>query len=420
MNYSGSATKLLFALLYSPSTQLESFLHNVNKLPLGEENLRNWDSPLTFISVDWDPARVQVPLINGSSLTMVSTLMRAKRLIEMHIRDALCELEEFYRVSFKDHVLDLDINDTVNFKLGGVRKHMTMRQFSLAMGLYTTREIKGNFFAAYHDSYTRNKPRNYDPTEYFQSISTKLHFDSTIPCSYTSIKTHIRRLVYRLLTLSVSGRSSAKEKVILADFFYLQSMDGGKLLDVPWHVAKFMSDKAKVFQKKSKIVGAHLIGRLARHFGLISDMALSVVTRGNDTTLYDVVKLCNIRIVRFNGLGQAKMVDPILNDSDEEAEAVEDKRAQDENKGEDVKELTRVVSGMSEQFDDHTRYDGTPYTYVHDIPDLEVQQGVNYMSSPQTFPGSSAPPPPHPFGLFPNPDNMPSTSCQYRNDMNEE
>ncbi|GJR75185.1 hypothetical protein Tco_0087550 [Tanacetum coccineum] len=38
MIYSGSATKLLFALLHSPSTQLESFLHYVNKLPLGREN----------------------------------------------------------------------------------------------------------------------------------------------------------------------------------------------------------------------------------------------------------------------------------------------------------------------------------------------------------------------------------------------
>ncbi|GKE11675.1 hypothetical protein Tco_1415226, partial [Tanacetum coccineum] len=39
MIYSGSATKLLFAQLYSPSTQLESYLHDVNKLPLGGENL---------------------------------------------------------------------------------------------------------------------------------------------------------------------------------------------------------------------------------------------------------------------------------------------------------------------------------------------------------------------------------------------
>ncbi|GKA56845.1 auxilin-like protein [Tanacetum coccineum] len=39
MIYSGSATKLLFALLHSLSIQIESSLHYVNKFPLGGENL---------------------------------------------------------------------------------------------------------------------------------------------------------------------------------------------------------------------------------------------------------------------------------------------------------------------------------------------------------------------------------------------
>ncbi|GKE20328.1 hypothetical protein Tco_1431840, partial [Tanacetum coccineum] len=85
----------------------------------------------------------------------------------------------------------------------------------------------------------------------------------------------------------------------------------------------------------------------------------------------------------------------------------------------EVEELTKVVSGMSEQYDqfysefrlmrveqerfhmsqllsyhhlDHTRFDGTQYTYVIDIFNLGVQQGVNFMSSPQTY--STAPPDP--------------------------
>ena len=36
--YSGSVTKLFFALLHSPSTQLESYKHYVNNLPSGGEN----------------------------------------------------------------------------------------------------------------------------------------------------------------------------------------------------------------------------------------------------------------------------------------------------------------------------------------------------------------------------------------------
>ncbi|GJZ04319.1 hypothetical protein Tco_0537594, partial [Tanacetum coccineum] len=65
---------------------------------------------------------------------------------------------------------------------------------------------------------------------------------------------------------------------------------------------------------------------------------------------------------------------------------------------------------------DHTRYDGTRYSYVRDIPDLGVQQGVNFMTSPQIF--STAPT--DPFGLFSTPGAGPSTSHNPGNDMDKE
>ncbi|GKE38160.1 hypothetical protein Tco_1461565 [Tanacetum coccineum] len=118
----------------------------------------------------------------------------------------------------------------------------------------------------------------------------------------------------------------------------------------------------------------------------------------------------------------------------------------------DVDELTYVVSGMSEQYDqfyrefgqwrtkqerfltwntnhlsqllahhhiDHTRYNGTSYAYVPDIPDLGVQQGVNFMSNTpiySTAPSSS----PSPFGLFGDDNAGPSTSQSQQDDMKED
>nr|GEZ28901.1 hypothetical protein [Tanacetum cinerariifolium] len=84
-------------------------------------------------------------------------------------------------------------------------------------------------------------------------------------------------------------------------------------------------------QKKSKIMGAHLIGRIAWYFSLMCATALSAVTWGQDTTLYNVVKLEDIMIVRFNRAGLAEMVDEMLDNSDEEAEAAEARMAQDED-----------------------------------------------------------------------------------------
>ncbi|GKA81218.1 hypothetical protein Tco_0787910 [Tanacetum coccineum] len=208
-----------------------------------------------------------------------------------------------------------------------------MREFSLALGLYSTEDMNNNLFAFYYASCVRNRPNNYNPSQYFWDISTNNHYDSINPFSYTTIKSPVRRLVHRLITLSVTGRYSSKEKVTLADLFYLHNMDGGELVDLPWHVARFLSDKAKGIQKKSKIKRAHLIRRIARHFRLMSTAALRLVTRGQETTLYDVVKFSELGIVRFNGLAQAEIVDEMLDGSDEEVDAVEARRAQEENEG---------------------------------------------------------------------------------------
>nr|GEV24470.1 hypothetical protein [Tanacetum cinerariifolium] len=109
------------------------------------------------------------------------------------------------------------------------------------------------------------------------------------------------------------GRFSAREKVTIANLFYFHSMNRGMI--VPWQVAKFLADKAK---------------------------ALSVVTRGQDTALYDVVKLEDLRIVKFNGVRLAEMVDEMLDNSDEEAKAAEARRAQGEDNGDQVSILAKV------------------------------------------------------------------------------
>ncbi|GJZ20940.1 hypothetical protein Tco_0557979 [Tanacetum coccineum] len=52
-----------------------------------------------------------------------------------------------------------------------------------------------------------------------------------------------------------NSRHSGKEKVTPDDLFLLHSMDGGARVDVPWHVAKFFSKKAKEYKKKSPLWG---------------------------------------------------------------------------------------------------------------------------------------------------------------------
>ncbi|GJR49312.1 hypothetical protein Tco_1399833 [Tanacetum coccineum] len=271
-----------------------------------------------------------------------------------------------------------------------------------------------------------------------------------------------------LLKLGI-GRHSGKEKVTLDDLFLLHSMDGGVSVDVPWHVAKFLCDKEKGSKRKSLIIGAHLIGRIASYYGLMTLGDLISVTLGPETSSISVAKLVDLGICRYNVLGIGEMVaetPKVVGDDDDGAEQAEiggvrrhpnmsnanRLRAMDEILREivnDVNELTYVVSGMFKQYDqfygefgqwrteqerfiswntdhlsqllphhhiDHTRYDGTRYSYVPDIPNLEVQHGVNFMSG---TPGYSTAPSPSAIQFRMFGDAHPSTS-RNQDDMNED
>ncbi|GJV94608.1 hypothetical protein Tco_1546185 [Tanacetum coccineum] len=222
-------------------------------------------------------------------------------------------------------------------------------------------------------------------------------------------------------------------------------------------------------KRKIPIVGAHLIGKIASYYGLMTLGSLMNVTLEPETSSMSVAKLVDLGICRYNGLGIGEMVAKIpevAGDDDVGAGQAEiggvgcqlnmsnanRVRAMDEWLGEivnDVDHLTYVVLGMSEQYDqfyrefrqwrteqerfiswntdylsqllahhhiDHTRYDGTPYSYVLNIPDLGVQQGVNFMSSTPGYSTAHSPSASQ-FGMFG--DAHPSTS-RNQDDMNED
>nr|GEX13461.1 retrovirus-related Pol polyprotein from transposon TNT 1-94 [Tanacetum cinerariifolium] len=195
---------------------------------------------------------------------------------------------------------------------------------------------------------------------------------------------------------------SGKEKVTMDDLFLLHSMDGGDRVDIPWHVAKFFTDNAKGYKKKSPIVGAHLIGRIARSYGLMTP--------------------------RYNGLGLWVLVDDLPDNEGNEAADVGAGKGQDDDGGvrrrpnmsftnklraiderlgtlsTEVDDLTYVVSGMSKQYDQF--YD--EFSQMR----LEQQSTSVYFTAPS--------PSHNPFGLFDDANAGPSTSQNQGNDMEEE
>ncbi|GKD90911.1 hypothetical protein Tco_1366418 [Tanacetum coccineum] len=65
----------------------------------------------------------------------------------------------------------------------------------------------------------------------------------------------------------------APEKVTGVDLFYLRSMDRGTT-NVPYLLAHYLFMHAKGRKSKARLSGGHFIGRLAMHFGLVSDEGL--------------------------------------------------------------------------------------------------------------------------------------------------
>nr|GEY20592.1 hypothetical protein [Tanacetum cinerariifolium] len=85
--------------------------------------------------------------------------------------------------------------------------------------------------------------------------------------------------------------------------------------------------RTKGYKKKSMIVGAHLIGRIARSYRLMSTGYMRIVTLGPKTLLLSVAKLVDLGICRYNGLGLGELVDDQLDNSGDEAAVSKARRA---------------------------------------------------------------------------------------------
>ncbi|GKA22901.1 hypothetical protein Tco_0708863 [Tanacetum coccineum] len=75
------------------------------------------------------------------------------------------------------------------------------------------------------------------------------------------------------LCFYISGRGQAPEKVTTTDLFYLRSMDRGTA-NVLYLLAQYLFMHVEGRKSGARLSGEHFIGRLAHHFGLVSDDGL--------------------------------------------------------------------------------------------------------------------------------------------------
>ncbi|GKE70433.1 hypothetical protein Tco_1528505 [Tanacetum coccineum] len=172
---------------------------------------------------------------------------------------------------------------------------MTWRQFILALGLHTAEEMAEDEFRAYWLGSERVIPDKGDLSDYWIEISSARDFLRGAP-SYTYIRDPVQRLCHRLISYSISRRGHALEKVTATDLLYLCSMDRGAA-NVPYLLAQYLFKHAEGMKSGASLSGGDFIGRLAHHFGLVSDdglRGLSVVAR--ELPLIDIGELVKLKI----------------------------------------------------------------------------------------------------------------------------
>ncbi|GJY24214.1 hypothetical protein Tco_0397872 [Tanacetum coccineum] len=115
-------------------------------------------------------------------------------------------------------------------------------------------------------------PDNGDLRDYWIEISFDRDFLGPVP-SYVLIRDPVRRLCHRIIAYSISGRGQAPKKVIDVDLFYLCNIDHGTT-NVSHLLAQYLFWHSERRKSGSWLSRGHFIGRLAMHFGLVSDEGL--------------------------------------------------------------------------------------------------------------------------------------------------
>ncbi|GKC86967.1 hypothetical protein Tco_1147616, partial [Tanacetum coccineum] len=204
-------------------------------------------------------------------------------------------LEFFSMFRFGEAVLDLDKARALQFQLGGVKRRMSWREFILALGLHSTKEMQTAGFGLYWIESARWILNMGDLSAYWIGISYVGDFLGTPP-SYTLIRDSMLRLCYRLIACSIAGRSQAPEKLTVMDLFYLRGMDVG-LVNVPYLLARYLRLFASGSKQGAMISRGQFVARLAEHFGLLTKERLQGLTMiVRDLPVIDMAELVRLQI----------------------------------------------------------------------------------------------------------------------------
>ncbi|GJR41327.1 hypothetical protein Tco_1217011 [Tanacetum coccineum] len=164
----------------------------------------------------------------------------------------------------------------VTFRLGGVKREMSLLELGWRVGLYSKRESR--------DVATLSGLRGAETVN--STHLTHLFWPSIGDGRFNvgntkakSIRNPRIKLAHRCITMTIVGRKETTNRVTKIDLFYLYCIFGeGPVCNIPYWLAKYL----KSVKDKSVIFRGMFVTRIARSFGLLTNEMVSVLSREGD------------------------------------------------------------------------------------------------------------------------------------------
>ncbi|KAD1995852.1 hypothetical protein E3N88_42058 [Mikania micrantha] len=188
----------------------------------------------------------------------------------------------------------------VSFVLGRHPHTMSVAQFAVAFGLYTQEQVTAPEFESYLRGTARVARPGFaaddDVAAFWREISTQPHTDRKLA---SQIRDPFLRYLHRILGSTLICRHSGKDKVSAMDLFCLYCLHGRHPANLAALLLTSLARPRRGGSTARLDMGPY-IGHLAHVFRVFQTYPVEHVTRGPDTTPYELYDMQTAGMVTFD------------------------------------------------------------------------------------------------------------------------
>ncbi|KAI3790872.1 hypothetical protein L2E82_04262 [Cichorium intybus] len=164
----------------------------------------------------------------------------------------------------------------VSFRLGGVSRECSLRDFGRRTGIYTEEELQSRHFTPFLQACIQGRPDRAANATIWATLSN-LQFEAG-SARESQLHNPLHRLMHRIISTSVMQKQGS-EKVSGDDMTFMWALlDPTRFLHLPYALAISLSTRAAGASSSSPTAGGHYITRLARSYGLLTAVTIATLT----------------------------------------------------------------------------------------------------------------------------------------------